>query len=104
MSLIINAFVHLTVIWLIGSIGQAAFLALIRVPVTKVQLFLGNTPLRVKAGGCEVALGWIPFGSSVAYDPDGFFRKPISIRLVGHFSSAIIPAFRCSLPARGNPA
>lgn len=90
MSLILTALVHLTILWLIGAILQAVYLEVIRVPVTRVQLFHGGTPLRMKVGRCEMVLGWIPVGSSVAYDPAEFSLRSIPIRLVGHFSSAII--------------
>lgn len=90
MSLAVTVFVHLTALWLLGVLLQFVFLSLIRVPVTKVRLFHGDTPIKFNIGGCEVSFGWIPIGSSVAYDTAEFFRKPLPVRLVGHFSSTII--------------
>jgi len=90
MPLIITALVHLSVLWIVGAVFQIIYLKLIRFPVDRVQLFLGRTPLRFKIGGCEAVLGWIPIGSSVAYDPIEFANKPFVVRLVGHVSSAIL--------------
>lgn len=90
MTLILTALLHLATLWLICAIIQAILLILIRVPVTKIQLFHGSTPLRIYCHSCEVILGWIPVGSSVAYDTANFFSKSFPVRLVCHFSSSII--------------
>ena len=102
MSLVVTAFIYLTILWLLGTLLQCVFLRLIRVPITKVKLFHGNTPVGFKVGGCQVSLGWIPVGSSVAYDTVEFFRKPWPIRLAGHFSVTVIALIAAGISLGGS--
>lgn len=90
MDLIVIALAHLTTLWILAALAQFLFLRLIGVPVTKVQLFHGKTPVRFDVRGCEVAFGWIPVGSTITYDVAEFFRIPPVVRLIGHFSSSVV--------------
>jgi hypothetical protein len=104
MNLILTALFYLTALWLVCSILQAMLLMLIRVPVSKIQLFYVSTPLRIRFHSCEVILGWIPVGSYVEYDTANFFSKRFPVRLVCHFSSLIIficIACICLSPSQG---
>ena len=90
MTLILTILIYLTVFWILGAFFQVLWLSALRVKVTAVRLFYGQSPVRFNVGACPVSIGWIPIGSSVSFDPVDFHRKTWPVRILAHFSSTVI--------------
>jgi len=90
MTLILTILIYLTLFWILGAFFQVVWLSALRVKITGVKLFFGQTPVKFSVGGCPVSIGWIPMGSSVSFDPIDLHQKSWPVRILGHLSSTFI--------------
>lgn len=90
MTLILTILVYLTLFWILGAFSQVVWLSALRVKITGVKLFYGQTPVKFSVGGCPVSIGWIPMGSTVSFDPIDLQQRSWSVRILGHLISTFV--------------
>ena len=79
-SFVLAIFAVSTLLSLLFTGGQWLYCLLVGIPVTKVQLFHGNTLVSWTRGSLTIGLGLIPTGSFLVYDVPAFRSRSLLVR------------------------
>lgn len=81
LSFVINIFIALNLLPLLGLAGQWFMFRMARVPLTAIKVFYGPTLITWSFQGTPLSIGCLPLGACISYNVPCFIRRPLPMRL-----------------------